>query len=58
MIGTWRQTKSARAVSVEPRPFDGLSQRQARDFERAVADYARFLGLPLATATVPESPLI
>jgi len=57
VIGTWRQTRSARAVSVDPRPFDGLSNRQARDFERAVAGYARFLGLSAATVTGAESPL-
>lgn len=45
VIGTWRQTKTARAVSVWPRPFDALSAGQAREFERAVAGYARFLGL-------------
>jgi hypothetical protein len=55
VIGTWRQTKSARAVSVEPRPFDGLSARQARELERALVGYARFLGVSLA-AVSPTAP--
>lgn len=57
VIGTWRQAKSARAVSVEARPFDGLSARRARDFERAVAGYARFLGVSADASTRTESPL-
>ncbi|TFB53091.1 winged helix DNA-binding domain-containing protein [Cryobacterium tagatosivorans] len=62
VIGTWRQTKSTREVSVEPRPFATLSANQAREFGRAVADYARFLGLASAglapnAPTTPEPPL-
>lgn len=53
VVGTWRQTKSARAVSVEPRPFDGLSSAQVREFERAAAGYARFLGVSLTPASLP-----
>lgn len=65
MIGTWRQTKTARAVSVEPRPFDPLSAGQAREFKRTVAQYAHFLGLsvggnptaaPIAAPTAPPEP--
>ena len=62
VIGTWRQTKTARSVSLEPRPFDPLSAGQAREFERAVAQYAHFLGLSVggnptaAPATAPAEP--
>ena len=54
VIGTWRQTKTARTVSVEPRPFETLSARQAREFERVAADYARFLGL--SSGAVRDAP--
>ena len=56
VIGTWRQTKSATAVAVEARPFDGLSARQARDFERAAADYTRFLGVSLGAVSLGAVP--
>lgn len=57
VIGTWRQTKRAQTLSVEPRPLDGLSAKQLREFERAVAEYARFLGVAAYAVTQPEPPL-
>jgi hypothetical protein len=44
-VGTWRRTLSASTVSIEAIPFVSLSSAQNSQFDRAVAGYARFLGL-------------
>lgn len=50
VIGTWRRATGRAGVSVEARPFDGLTAAQAKAFTRSASGYARFLGRPLVTA--------
>ena len=45
VTGTWRQRKTAETVTVDALPFLAFSANQTREFQRTVADYARFLGL-------------
>lgn len=45
--GTWRRKIGAKAVTVVPSPFRALGASATKSFERAAADYAAFLELPL-----------
>jgi hypothetical protein len=54
IIGTWRVSSASRAQSAEPEPFEGMSADQYSGFERAVREYADFLGSPV---TALEQPL-
>ena len=47
VVGTWRRTIARGGITVEARPFGVLSARARSRFDAAVADYSRFLGLPL-----------
>ena len=47
VVGTWRRTIARGSVTVDARPFVGLSARARSRLAVAVADYTRFIGLPL-----------
>jgi len=60
IVGTWRRDWQARAITVQPTPFDLPSPALAGSADRALHEYARFLGrrvhvLP-APPTVPGTP--
>ncbi|WP_120336850.1 winged helix DNA-binding domain-containing protein [Cryobacterium soli] len=59
VIGTWRREWQPRRVTVQPQPFLPFSDVSARSADRALHEYARFLGRPvhvLPAATTPEPP--
>ena len=53
--GIWRRQARPRGLTVEPIPFDGLSQRHRVGFERAIRGYAGFFGVP-TTVLAPRRP--
>ena len=60
IAGTWRRDWQARAITVQPVPFAAPSPAFARSADRALHEYARFLGrrvhvLP-TPSTVPGTP--
>ncbi|WP_084020941.1 winged helix DNA-binding domain-containing protein [Cryobacterium arcticum] len=59
VIGTWRREWHPRQVTVQPQPFLPFSDVSARSADRALHEYARFLGRPvhvLPAATPPQPP--
>jgi hypothetical protein len=46
VIGTWKRSQTTKRVTVEPRPFTGLSASQRTRIEQGAASYGRFVGLP------------
>ncbi|MDQ1583842.1 MAG: hypothetical protein QOF36_1896 [Microbacteriaceae bacterium] len=45
VVGTWRRA-AARGVTAEPQAFTRLTARESAGFERAIGEYARFVGPP------------
>lgn len=53
VAGTWRPSRTAQAMSVEPHPFAPLSVRRLAGFERSIRRYSRFLGTPITVMPPP-----
>ena len=60
IFGTWRRDWRPRAITVQPTPFTAQSAASVSAAERALQEYARFLGRPVqllpAPTTVPVAP--
>lgn len=56
VIGTWRREWKPKLVTVEPAPFGALSPTDASATERALREYARFLGTSVHILPAPGSP--
>ena len=52
IVGTWKRGASRRALSIETRPFIGLSKAQQGRLRRAASAYARFVGADPRTVTI------
>ena len=46
IVGSWKRRLSAKAVTIETRPFDSLTRAGARAVAAAARSYGEFLGLP------------
>jgi hypothetical protein len=44
IVGTWRRTKRGKGWVLQPIPFNRWSAPAQRSFDRASADYGRFIG--------------
>ena len=51
MVGTWRRTESARAVTVEVSGFAKLTGTQLKRVETALHRYSEFLGKDYSLVT-------
>jgi hypothetical protein len=47
IVGTWKRSVTAKAVTVTTDPFEPLTAAEQKGFERALRRYAAFLELPL-----------
>ena len=47
IVGTWKRKVTAKAVTIETRPFEPLSRASARAIVAAAGRYGEFLGLPV-----------
>ena len=47
VIGTWRRDWKPRMITVAPVPFDDFSEVEAQNTDRALQEYADFLGRPV-----------
>jgi hypothetical protein len=56
IFGTWRRDWQPRAITVQPTPFTPQSPASGRNTERALHEYARFLGRP--TQVLPAPPAV
>ncbi|TFB97812.1 winged helix DNA-binding domain-containing protein [Cryobacterium adonitolivorans] len=60
IFGTWRRDWQPRAITVHPEPFSPQPADSETSTERALHDYARFLGRPVqvlpAPPTAPPAP--
>ena len=53
IFGTWRRDWQPRAITVQPTPFGPQSPATALNTERALNEYARFLGRPVRVLPAP-----
>ena len=54
VIGTWRRDWKPRMITVEPAPFGHFSAAEAQNTDRALREYADFLGRPVQILPAPE----
>jgi hypothetical protein len=50
VVGTWRRASAAKGVTGQAQAFTRLTVRESAGFERAIRDYARFVGSPAPAA--------
>ncbi|WP_130177159.1 winged helix DNA-binding domain-containing protein [Cryobacterium sp. SO1] len=55
IAGTWRRDWQAKAITVHPAPFAAPSPAFARSADRALHEYARFLGRPVHVLPAPPT---
>ncbi|MGY4857039.1 winged helix DNA-binding domain-containing protein [Cryobacterium sp. AP23] len=58
VIGTWRRDWQPRMITVEPLPFDPLSDAAARSADRSLHEYATFLNRPVNVLPATVSALL
>lgn len=55
IFGTWRRDWQPRAITVQPTPFTTQSPASGQSTERALHEYARFLGRPAQVLPAPPA---